>query len=667
MITLIDSTRDARRIPFVTLGSGDSIDIDNLYVFQEIPDLQESKTFCDRKTDNRNIAVFENGVVKDCYKGLPDELNNSLFYTYKLHDQVSENPVSRPVKRIVPLKFFRALRVVLSHLTDTPYRNNIRASLRSRDFPERRKVLEEIDFRDLDVSPDFLKSMAFQLSQANALARGIELYTKADLAEFFPELQPLLYRRQGANKAPLNSHRDMFLDTTEKAYVRRFGDLNLFCFKNGPEVDFRSTRNWNQFITQCRGIIIDGKTERCVHYPFDKFFRIDEIPENREDLLPRVPGTEIVEKIDGSMISCLKYNGQVVLAFKGSFDANSMQKTRDIASQHKLDDLDFHKFSYVFELVSPENLYPNGYSVIDYGERKELVLIGVRDKLTNELLPYSVVEKEAKKRGFSYPIKYPGSLDDALAETKLLGVLTREGYVARFPNGKQVKIKYRSYMDAIKAVNDLKSSLLVERYTQSDTETRQNLHSTLPDAVKKIAQARVQEFWGVYHDIETYLQSIVSQKGNDLQQYALDHVPTGLRKILFRIKRGLHYQESLERVALQYYSKDNGFEAPTPINPNAFLLRYARLNPEDRKRLLESSDDRDRSQIQSFERECARLSDYVHSIVREHNTEFPDYVLENVPGRLRKAVFRNSRGYDYKPQIERIALANVFKFQELSA
>ena len=67
-------------------GSENSTDLDVIYVVDELPSLQECKTFCSDKDENRNLITVENGIVTSVYKGTPDEVNNSLLRTYNLRD-----------------------------------------------------------------------------------------------------------------------------------------------------------------------------------------------------------------------------------------------------------------------------------------------------------------------------------------------------------------------------------------------------------------------------------------------------------------------------------------------------------------------------------------------------------------------------------------------------
>jgi len=146
----------------IRFGSPNSRDKDAAYVFQEMPSMAECKEFCRNEEENRNIIVLEDGVVRETFKGLPDEMNNSLYYTFDLHDQSSENPILKPIKRIIPLKVVRANRIALSMLARTQYRSEVKQALSSYNFNERIKTLGGIDFRKAELDPEQLKAIAFQ-------------------------------------------------------------------------------------------------------------------------------------------------------------------------------------------------------------------------------------------------------------------------------------------------------------------------------------------------------------------------------------------------------------------------------------------------------------------------------------------------------------------------
>ena len=190
-------------------GSEDSTDLDVIYVVDELPSLQECKTFCSDKEENMNLITVENGIVTSVYKGTPDEVNNALLDTYKLHEQEYPLLVERKVERDVHIKAIRAVRGILSHLSRSMFRPEIKNALRG-SWSVRIETLQmiydhfdEIDFDSLqnNMSGDDVKKLiAFQIGQVLALTDFVELYTKSEIASYFTDLKPYLYRNSTDNE-----------------------------------------------------------------------------------------------------------------------------------------------------------------------------------------------------------------------------------------------------------------------------------------------------------------------------------------------------------------------------------------------------------------------------------------------------------------------------------
>ena len=184
-------------------GSGNSTDIDIHYVMDQIPDLSECKKFCSSDpNENRNIITISNGIVTGCYKGTVDEINNALLRTYHLHEQTSPLLVNRLVERVKPLKYVRGIRVILSHLSRSQYRPEVKYALRN-GFSVRLNTLTDIDLNRIDfntlnnnmTAEDIAKTIAFQIGQMFALlTENIELYTKDEISEKYPELECFMNR-----------------------------------------------------------------------------------------------------------------------------------------------------------------------------------------------------------------------------------------------------------------------------------------------------------------------------------------------------------------------------------------------------------------------------------------------------------------------------------------
>ena len=183
-------------------GSADSTDLDIVYALDEMPPFEECQKFCSSNpTENRNIIVVEDGAVKSCFKGIPDEMNNALLTTYPLHQQQYPLLITRAVPRDIFLKDIIITRKLISPLAATPLRSRIKAALRA-DWPGRLGAMKELNLAEIAFDnvgkwkkEDLLKSMAFQLGQGIGLHQGVELYTKAEIAARLPKLQPYLYRQ----------------------------------------------------------------------------------------------------------------------------------------------------------------------------------------------------------------------------------------------------------------------------------------------------------------------------------------------------------------------------------------------------------------------------------------------------------------------------------------
>jgi hypothetical protein len=206
-------------------GSPDSVDKDIVYVVDEPMESHICKRLCEIFDGNPNLAVIKDGHVVWCYKGVPDELNNSMYRTVPLHKENKGNPISGPVERDVCMKVIRAVRIILSHMSRSQYRSMIKSALRG-GWKERLDTLwdiklEEIDFDSLNKNmsgKDVLKVIAFQTGQTLALIDGVELYTKGEISDFLPVLGPALYRE---NEPRIKSVGLMLLTLIEK--IKKMG------------------------------------------------------------------------------------------------------------------------------------------------------------------------------------------------------------------------------------------------------------------------------------------------------------------------------------------------------------------------------------------------------------------------------------------------------------
>lgn len=205
-------------------GSEDSVDVDTYYWVDELPStIQECKTWCEsREGENANLFTVHtetvneqySSVVDKVYKGVPDEVNNSLLRTYDLHHQESSLPPGlHYVQRDSFIKYIRAVRGILSHLSRSQYRPDIKFALSSNDWHQKLYALRNINLSNIDFSTlnnhmspeDIKKVIAFQIGQSLGLMDGFEYYTKGEIADAYPVLRQFLYRDVNSNINELNA------------------------------------------------------------------------------------------------------------------------------------------------------------------------------------------------------------------------------------------------------------------------------------------------------------------------------------------------------------------------------------------------------------------------------------------------------------------------------
>lgn len=201
----------------------------------------------------------------------------------------------------------------------------------------------------------------------------------------------------------------------------------------------------------CRGKIFDIKTEKIVSYPFDKFFNINEVPENDEKLITEMFKNStyqfIGDKKDGSTIIISKYKGEPLITTNGSFDSEQIPMAKEILTkthQKFLDDLDYG-YTYIFELIHPQNRI-----IIDYGDEKALYLLAIRDLSTLKLLDIKSIKSFAEKYNFKMPKQFNfDNIKDIVEIATTSTEKDREGWVLRLglPSGDEhmLKIKLDEY------------------------------------------------------------------------------------------------------------------------------------------------------------------------------------------------------------------------------
>ncbi|MFD9478751.1 RNA ligase [Streptomyces nojiriensis] len=237
-------------------------------------------------------------------------------------------------------------------------------------------------------------------------------------------------------------------DSIDAGYVTRKSHpelpLSIYTYTRTAQYE----RVWNDVTTRCRGLVADDDTGAIVALPLPKFFNVGE-HESGQPYAPALPDEpfEVYDKVDGSLAVVFHYAGRWRVASKGSFI--SAQATW---AQRLLDGRDTAALrpgtTYLAEI-----LYPQNRIVVDYGDRRDLVLLAAFGQDGTEV---PLAEAASHWQGIGsvvtvWPAMPIGELI-ALTESNTLpgGApatgTQAEGFVLRFASGVRAKAKLAEYV-----------------------------------------------------------------------------------------------------------------------------------------------------------------------------------------------------------------------------
>jgi len=221
-----------------------------------------------------------------------------------------------------------------------------------------------------------------------------------------------------------------------------FADLYIYGYYDDPSLK----RVWDETSKHCRGIIVDNDGN-VIEQPFDKFWTFKQYISKdlvllNEDQILRLPDCNfrITEKVDGTMVTLYWVNDTPYLATQRSFtNIKAIEATKILHDKysHLFSFLD-REYTYVFEAV-----YPETKVLIEYGDMRDLVLIGVIDKKTGKPIPVPQIGFRTCK---DYTKEY-GSIKD-FNDLAALNLQNQEGFVIYYDSGEMLKVKFPWYMKA---------------------------------------------------------------------------------------------------------------------------------------------------------------------------------------------------------------------------
>jgi RNA ligase len=246
---------------------------------------------------------------------------------------------------------------------------------------------------------------------------------------------------------------------------------------------------WDEITLQCRGLVTDDMGN-IVARPFKKFFNMEE---GRHTSTSEF---DVYEKMDGSLIIVFWYDGGWVVASRGSFiSEQALSATEHIKHFNNMDMLDTNA-TYMFELIAKWNRI-----VVDYGDREELVLLGVNG--SDYECTYHELTNVADALGCNVAKKYDGIKDYSTLKEMISD--NQEGFVVRFSNGDRMKIKGDEYVRLHRIMTNISTTSVWE--VLSGGESMESYLQNVPD-----------EFYDKVRDYEAELNRTFNEWKDDYNQ-----------------------------------------------------------------------------------------------------------------------------------------------------
>lgn len=355
------------------------------------------------------------------------------------------------------------------------------------------------------------------------------------------------------------------LEKVDWNVLNNYIEENLIIANKHPEFDIwilnyspkaQSKKFWDIYTLSCRGMVIDSEGNILAR-PFQKFKNYEEHDPSEIDL---TQDFDIFEKMDGSLIIIFYYEPRMtwIVATRGSFISEQSIEARkmlDISIFDKLSKID----TYLFEILYPENRI-----VVDYGKRRELVLLGrIQTETGFELYHKYLVTWYSK--WFTVVKRYNIKNIQNLNELKAIEEDNKEGFVIRFFNGFRVKVKFTEYIRLHGILTNV-SNLTVWEHLRDNYEFDELL-DRVPDEfydwLKKTAnklqlefneieRQSLLEFMNIYHINKITERSVfadIAKKSN-------------YRSILFKLYDRRPYAQIIWKMIRPTYSKPfkDGYE-----------------------------------------------------------------------------------------------------------
>jgi RNA ligase len=323
-------------------------------------------------------------------------------------------------------------------------------------------------------------------------------------------------------------------------------DYDIWILNYSPKA--QSQGIWDEYTMSCRGLVVDnGGT--ILARPFQKFKNLEEYDPSEIDMSQKY---DVFEKMDGSLIIVFYYEPRMqwIIASRGSFISEQALEAQKMFNVNVFDKLNT-ECTFLFEIIYPENRI-----VVDYGGRRELVLLTrIVTKTGIEAHHDELVAQYSKY--FTVVKKFDVNINN-LNDLKNLEEENKEGFVVRFDNGFRVKVKFSEYVRLHGILTNV-SNLTVWEHLMNNYEFDELL-DRVPDEffdwLKRTAKVLQTDFNEIERKaLKEFVRICHVNEISERKSFATEAKKSEYRSILFKLYDKRLYDEIIWKMVRPIYSK----------------------------------------------------------------------------------------------------------------
>ena len=301
---------------------------------------------------------------------------------------------------------------------------------------------------------------------------------------------------------------------------------------------------WTPLTLMCRGLVINYNTGEIVARPFPKFFNWEE--------LSSIPNEsfEVYEKLDGSLGIIFQYNGEWILASRGSFISEQAIKGSELLRTKYVNSLQM-KFGGSPLTLLVEIIYPQNRIVVSYENVEDLIGLAIINTQTGEELPIEYFNQIKMKTAKMYS----GISNSSFERLKEIVSPNEEGFVIRFKSGFRMKIKGEEYVRLHRIVTNVSTKTIWEHL--SNELSMNELLEKVPDEFYNWVKTTINNLNTQYQQIESEcvykFQSVKHIQSR--KEFAEEVNNFEYKDVLFKMLDGKGYKQTIWRRLKPEYSK----------------------------------------------------------------------------------------------------------------